>query len=405
MAKGWADIVDPDDFSEDEKTVQAVSPFADAVDGSEHDGSKRDGSERGESERGAFGVAPSRVPTRAPPPRSDSEIERDPVLAAIAELDGPAAARRSSASIRSSKDRPRSEAQQPTERQEAGWAAASKSSDGERGGRIRKLSLPRPGERGPSLQEAAGLSAPVLSPRISIGMSESAPPTLDGSEPGRRQSTPREPAFSQSFSPEEWAEQLGEAPAPPKPKRAPWREYREVITVAFLGLCAIGGAIAYQETAPNQEARAHEAAASSTATQTPEANVASASMTAAPDSKPSPPPATNNPRTSPLTIKSSGAASASAKPSPSEPAPELEARSEVKPMLSVITIPAGASVEINGVPLGRSPLVRPSPHAKGRIEVTVKKQGFNTTSSFVSPNSAGHYSLTVQLEKSAGRRR
>ncbi|MBK8014761.1 MAG: PEGA domain-containing protein [Deltaproteobacteria bacterium] len=378
MAKGWADIVDPDDFSEDEKTVQAVSPFADVVDGSGLD----------------FEEATPASPVREPLRRSDSEISRDPVLAAIAELDGPAAARRSSAALKSSPP-PRSA---QSERPAPTSAPAARPSGHPGGGR--KLSLPRPGERNPSLQPPAP-KTPVPDPHL-LTREASLPPACDASDPnpvpgfgvgvgvgvglglGQRPSTPREPVFSQA----NWAEQLAETQPAPTRRRASWREYREVLTVAFLGLCAIGGAIAYQKTAPDSDAHVRAAVPNETNASTP--NIASASMASTPSTPAS--------ATSPPERRANRSPEQNSNSKP-------DAVSKVTPMLSVITIPAGAVVEVNGINAGKSPLVRPSPHANGRIEVTVKKAGFNTASSFVSPNSAGHYALTVQMEKSSGRKR
>ena len=86
-----------------------------------------------------------------------------------------------------------------------------------------------------------------------------------------------------------------------------------------------------------------------------------------------------------------------ARPAPA-PAPEPSPPTPVAPpMLSVLSVPSGALVQVGAVILGRTPLVVPAP-AGGRLEVTLILDGHRRWSRQVRPDSAGHYTVHAELQ-------
>ena len=91
------------------------------------------------------------------------------------------------------------------------------------------------------------------------------------------------------------------------------------------------------------------------------------------------------------------------KPTPTPPAPPAPPAKQSKsttaiPMLSVVTTPSGALVQINGIVYGKTPLIEPGPRDRTPLQVTLTKKGFRKFSSVLAPNEAGHFSLNVKLE-------
>ncbi|MEM7677390.1 MAG: PEGA domain-containing protein, partial [Myxococcota bacterium] len=68
------------------------------------------------------------------------------------------------------------------------------------------------------------------------------------------------------------------------------------------------------------------------------------------------------------------------------------------PMLSVVSMPGRAIVDIDGVVYGRTPLIMPSPRNAASLQITIKLPGYKTHSEQLSRNAAGHFSLNVKLE-------
>lgn len=90
------------------------------------------------------------------------------------------------------------------------------------------------------------------------------------------------------------------------------------------------------------------------------------------------------------------------------PAPTPEARtpaptppSETIPMLTVVSSPPGALVELGGAIYGRTPLVIESPDPTS-LQVTLRKPGHRTWTQVVRPDAAGHFNVKVALEPSGG---
>ncbi len=66
-------------------------------------------------------------------------------------------------------------------------------------------------------------------------------------------------------------------------------------------------------------------------------------------------------------------------------------------MVTVVSTPPGAVVEVNGVPFGKTTLVKPAPEGVEELEVVVKLFGYETWRDQVRPNGLGHYSVNVRL--------
>ncbi len=81
------------------------------------------------------------------------------------------------------------------------------------------------------------------------------------------------------------------------------------------------------------------------------------------------------------------------------PAPEPEVATQPKPspVLSVMTVPSGAQVEVDGRVYGQSPLVIPSPASRG-LMIRVRHPGFRIWEGVVHPNEAGHFQVQISLE-------
>ncbi len=69
------------------------------------------------------------------------------------------------------------------------------------------------------------------------------------------------------------------------------------------------------------------------------------------------------------------------------------------PMLTVISTPSGADVELDGRPLGRTPLVRPAPAGIERLELRLRLAGHKDWVGRVARDDTGHFVLRAPLER------
>ncbi len=81
----------------------------------------------------------------------------------------------------------------------------------------------------------------------------------------------------------------------------------------------------------------------------------------------------------------------------SDPTPEV--RKATTPLLSVLSNPSGAQVEINGTIYGTTPLIQPSPPNVKSLSIRLLKSNFRTYETVLTPNEAGHFNLSANLEK------
>ncbi len=85
---------------------------------------------------------------------------------------------------------------------------------------------------------------------------------------------------------------------------------------------------------------------------------------------------------------------------PSTPTPggETTPNSTVEPMMSIVTVPKGALVEINGTLYGRTPIIKPGPKGVDSLFVSIKLKGHRRWEGQVSRNKAGHFSIQATLQ-------
>ena len=71
----------------------------------------------------------------------------------------------------------------------------------------------------------------------------------------------------------------------------------------------------------------------------------------------------------------------------------------VLPMMSILSEPLGALVEINGKVYGKTPLIRQSPQSTGSLKVRLRFKHHETLDTTVWPNKDGHYEAKLILRK------
>jgi len=71
----------------------------------------------------------------------------------------------------------------------------------------------------------------------------------------------------------------------------------------------------------------------------------------------------------------------------------------VLPMMSILSEPLGALVEINGKVYGKTPLIRQSPQSKGALKLRLRFKHYETLNTTVWPNKDGHYETKLILKK------
>ena len=135
----------------------------------------------------------------------------------------------------------------------------------------------------------------------------------------------------------------------------------------------------------------------------PAAPVPAAPAAAQPDSAkaldPAPDPAAAEPRPAdPPPAPDPAAPSAAPSPSPSPSQEPIERAAT--PMLSIVSRPPGALVEIDGRSVGRTPLIRPAPDGgAARLQVRLSLLGHRAWAGELRPSAAGHFNASVELQK------
>lgn len=240
-------------------------------------------------------------------------------------------------------------------------------------------STPWPDPNAPSPRPARfprvgqGLSLPAPSPR------SKPPPPLSG------RSTP--PHFANELVEKLGATSPATRPPPGGHIRGLWKEYREVILSIVGGIAVVTAAAFYTRwpQAPQKNPN--------------QASTRRISPSAVPPSRanPSPRPPPTRPEPLPNTPNAQAAPE-------KHPAPERRPTKTRTPMLSVLSHPPGALVDIGGVIYGKTPLVMPSPHAES-LNITLKLGGFRTWHQVVRPSETGHFSVHVKLSDSSAHSR
>lgn len=237
----------------------------------------------------------------------------------------------------------------------------------------RTLRLPVPGGSGASAPTRGAEPARAsLQPLVDDLVAP--PPAARASERARRA-----PPADSGFSGADFVERLGSAGATPAaPRPSVWREYRELIVTGALGVVLLAGAIAWRLSGPSdagpEPERTPVVAPSAPA---PPAEAAARAATAvAPAGDPTAPavaPATDTPSPTPTPVKAA------------------------QPMLTIMTVPPGADIEIDGEFVGRSPFVSVVPLGTRDLRVTASLEGYADGRATLVPNEGGHFSATLTL--------
>lgn len=282
----------------------------------------------------------------------------------------------------------------------------------------RKLRLPLPGES--KRQSATSLDKDAASPP---GFGRTPPPDAGPSRP-----TPDPPVFSSA----ELIERLAEPAVEKKRKGSLWGDYKEVIVTAAIGLLVLAGVIAYRTldtpspvrmtavlprvkpeppvsgpAGPAREPAPRQAAAGESG-----AHPVGAPATVTAIETPAPGTLSGRPATSgtgnvfarargvgsePAPVKAQEPVAANDQQGTAPQAPNSKPRTKT-PMLSVVSTPRGALVEIDGVVYGSTPVVMPSPTGKEKLRVKLMLDGYRKWESVVQENEAGHFSVNVVLK-------
>ncbi len=181
------------------------------------------------------------------------------------------------------------------------------------------------------------------------------------------------------FSSAGLVERLG-GPQPASPVVEGARAYRELYMTIVAVLIVMVAAIAYQFT---------------------RANGSRPDKAEAPAAAPPPPPVPARAGTAPLNRTVPGPSMTSSDPAGSSSAGSTEGRrrsTTSTPMLTIVSTPSGAMVNIDGLVYGETPLIKPGPRDKAALSITLNLEGYRKYSRIVTRNEAGHFSLNVRLE-------
>ena len=207
------------------------------------------------------------------------------------------------------------------------------------------------------------------------------PPMVPAIQRGPASSPKQQAAQDALFSSAGLVERLNDSTpvTPPKPEES--RAYRELYITMTIGAVCLLGAFVFQFV------RTTQIAPKVVPVVLPE-------VSPSPPVEKATPPA---PRPPPAGPKAATAAARPRRTKPKKPVPTAT------PMLSIVTRPPGAIVDIDGVVYGRSPLIMVSPPNKDALSVTLKLPGHKNMSHILKKNKAGHFSLNVQLERTSTR--
>lgn len=290
----------------------------------------------------------------------------------------------------------------------------------------RKLTLPMPGEAArkslAALETATAevpaspiLPAPARSlPDLPKGTrSTSGEAARLGEGPVRGPASGRErpvleaPEPAASFSPLDLVEKLGAAPEA-KRQRHSWRDYKELLRAIGLSALLAVGAIGYRgfagragKDSQTVDPAGHPAVA--TAGQTPQGTpTAGAPDPAGTAPRDGPPPGTSAPgipatpavapgRPTPAPFGGAGGAAAGTGAG--------DGTTKTKtPMVSIVSTPPGAMIEIDGTVYGKTPLIMPSPAHASHLRVKLRLDQYQSWEEIVQPNAAGHFNVNISLK-------
>lgn len=244
----------------------------------------------------------------------------------------------------------------------------------------RTLRLPVPGS---AASAATAPAAPGGAPlRPVVDDLQAPPPAAPPSGRGRG----RAPVADTGFSGADFVERLGAAGAPAAaPKASIWREYRELITTGAIGVVLLAGAVAWRLSGPSEPATpAGDTTRAPSGVSTPGAD---------PTTAPTPRSEDPTAHAAPPSAPAEAPPSATPAPTPVKAA---------QPMLTIMTVPPGADLEIDGEFVGRSPFVSVVPPGTRELRVTASLEGYADGRSTLVPNDGGHFSATLTLVATPG---
>jgi hypothetical protein len=220
------------------------------------------------------------------------------------------------------------------------------------------------------------------------------------------------------FSGEDLMEKLGAgagasagAERPKKKSGSIWSEYRELILTALVGSLVLAAVLGYR--AYNKDVSGEVIATDPTAGTGPSGPPGGAPTPPTGPTGPLAPTAPTSARIVPIPGPTGGPAPTGAPPpgmvvrpptggptGPTAPsgahAPKPKA---AVPMLSIMSTPLGAVVEVDGVVAGKTPLVIPTPFKDPRtLRIRLNLEGYRRWEQDVSPSEAGHYVANARLE-------
>lgn len=279
-------------------------------------------------------------------------------------------------------------------------------------GEGRRLRLPIPGGGGGRARgsaEPVRPGGPALGGGFAITIGAATPP------PAVEDARPRDAGVVDALAPlssAELVDKLSEPLAPRAAKPTPWREYRELIRTIVGGVVVIAGVIAYQllrDDAPAADGggQARVLVAPKVGPTSGGAGATSGPLTAPPGPSKAggDPSAAGRSTGAERTGEPVGANASVVASEPVDPQPGVEASTASRiqktktPMVTIVSAPAGALVEINGTIYGNTPLIMPSPAQVERLAVRLKLDKYKSWDGTVTTNEAGHFSLNVQLDK------
>ena len=239
----------------------------------------------------------------------------------------------------------------------------------DRAGAARRLTLPRPDDAPVSTRSVLPEPAPAGDPT---------PPLTPVAHGADTDAAP----FSSSGLMQRLQDEDGDGPPAADNPRA----YRELYVTIGLAVLALSVTLLYQFNRSRPAPTGRVIPIETTTTPTSDPQTPTAPETA-PRQDPARPAAPVVPNTPP------------APPAPSARRPDRKApKRPATPMLSIVSTPSGAIVDINGTVYGRTPLIIPGPRGESSLQITLKLPGHKKFSEVLTPNAAGHFSLSAKLE-------
>lgn len=241
---------------------------------------------------------------------------------------------------------------------------------------VKKLRLPMPGENRKSTSASSEAALPTPPPRVSM-------PSLPA-DPAN--APPPAPSFSTNALVEKLSDGSGSSRTA---KAGPsfWVEYKEVIRAAVIGVVLIAGVVAYQLNKGPEKMAMVPRSEQPVVTVEPE-------KTAPPKTDVQMQEPGEQPKPLPKEQPEVPSLAKDPKKDPTKEPPPKAAT----PMVTVVSTPPRATVEINGDVIGKTPLIMRSPTNIQELAITISLDGHKKWQQNVPANEAGHFTVNAKLE-------